>query len=61
MGQLNKTITPHTEKTGMFLLQAHFLDYQDHPLYMLVLAQSKVTDANRIPPKEKGLKGSKGT
>lgn len=39
----------------MFLLQANFLHYQDHPLFMLVLAQSKVADANRIPPQGERL------
>lgn len=52
VGQLSKTVTPHTERTGMFSLQANFFDYQDCPLFMLVLAQHKVADANRIPPKE---------
>lgn len=52
VGQLSKTVTPHTKKTGMFLLQANFFDYQDRHLFMLVLAQHKVADANRIPPKE---------
>lgn len=35
----------------MFLLQANFFDYQDHPVFTLVLAQDKVADANGIPPK----------
>jgi len=45
----------------MLLLQANFLDYQDRPLLMSVLAQHTVADANRIPPKEHIVKGSKGT
>lgn len=52
VGQLSKTVTPHTENAGMFLLQANFFYYQDRPLFMLVLAQDKVADANRIPPKK---------
>lgn len=58
VGQLTKSVTPHTEETGTFLLQANFFfKYKDHSSFMSFLAQHKVDDANGIPP----LKGSKGT